>query len=83
MDSRHTRKQAAAYLHFLYTPQAQEIIAEHHDRPIDPAVLQRHKDDFPPIHTVTVDEAFGSWSKVQAEHFADGGIFDQIYQPTK
>jgi sulfate/thiosulfate transport system substrate-binding protein len=82
-DRHKTRKLAEAYLRFLYTPQAQEIAAEHYFRPIDPTVAERHKDLFPPVPTFTVDEVFGGWRKVQAEHFADGGIFDQIYQPTK
>ncbi len=83
VDRHHTRKEAEAYLRYLYTPAAQEIAAAHYFRPTDPAVAQRHKDEFPAVPTVTVDEIFGSWRKVQADHFADGGIFDQIYQPTK
>jgi sulfate transport system substrate-binding protein len=78
-----TRKQAEAYLRYLYTPAAQEIVAHHHDRPIDPAVLARHAAEFPAVPTFTVDEMFGGWKKVQAEHFSEGGIFDQIYQPVK
>ncbi len=83
VDKRNTRKQAEAYLHYLYTPAAQEIAAGQYYRPTDPAVAQRHKAEFPAIPMFTVDEVFGSWRKVQADHFADGGIFDQIYQPTK
>ncbi len=78
----HTGMQAEAYLRALYTPQGQEIIARHFYRPIDPAVLARHADIFPPVPTFTVDD-LGGWAKVNAEHFAEGGVFDQIYQPLK
>jgi sulfate/thiosulfate-binding protein len=82
VDKRGTRKVAEAYLEFLYTPAAQKIIAKNFYRPskpeaADPADLAR----FPKIRLVTVDQAFGGWAKAQAEHFADGGTFDQIYKP--
>ena len=82
VDKHGTRKVAEAYLDFLYTPAAQKIIAKNFYRPrkpesADPADLAR----FPRIRLVTVDQAFGGWTKAQAEHFADGGTFDQIYQP--
>ena len=77
-----TRKQAEAYLRFLYTPQGQRLAAKHHYRPAEPdkvpaAELAR----FPDVKQVTIDGAFGGWKKAQAQHFADGGFFDQIYQP--
>jgi sulfate/thiosulfate-binding protein len=82
VDKRGTRKVAEAYLDFLYTPAAQKIIAKNFYRPskpdsADPADLAR----FPKIRLVTVEQAFGGWTKAQAEHFADGGTFDQIYKP--
>jgi sulfate/thiosulfate-binding protein len=82
VDKRGTRKVAEAYLEFLYTPAAQKIIAKNFYRPskpdsADPADLAR----FPKIRLVTVDQVFGGWTKAQAEHFAEGGTFDQIYQP--
>jgi sulfate/thiosulfate transport system substrate-binding protein len=82
VDKRGTRKVAEAYLDFLYTPAAQKIIARNFYRPskpesADPADLAR----FPRIRLVTVDQAFGGWAKAQAEHFAEGGTFDQIYNP--
>ena len=82
VDKRGTRKVAEAYLDFLYTPAAQKIIAKNFYRPskpdsADPADLAR----FPKIRLVTVEQAFGGWAKAQAEHFADGGTFDQIYKP--
>ena len=77
-----SRKVAEAYLDFLYTPAAQKIIARNFYRPSKPesadaADLAR----FPRIRLVTVDQAFGGWAKAQAEHFAEGGTFDQIYNP--
>jgi sulfate transport system substrate-binding protein len=77
-----TRKQAEAYLRFLYTPEGQRLAAQHHYRPAEPdkvgaADLAR----FPNVTQVTIDQAFGGWKKAQAEHFADGGFFDRIYQP--
>jgi sulfate transport system substrate-binding protein len=74
-----TRAVAQAYLDFLYTPEAQELIAKHHYRPRDPAVAARHAAEFPKLELVTVDAQFGGWKKAQAAHFADGATFDQIY----
>jgi sulfate transport system substrate-binding protein len=83
VDKKGTRKAAEAFLNFLYTPAAQEIEARHFYRPRDPAVLAAHKSDFPALPLATIDGDFGGWTKAQATHFADGGIFDQIYQPGK
>ncbi|MES1199968.1 MAG: sulfate ABC transporter substrate-binding protein [Pseudomonadota bacterium] len=77
IDRRGTRESAEAYLHFLYTAQAQEIGARHFFRPSDPSVLIRHT-EFPSIPLVSVDEAFGGWDQAQRTHFADGAVFDQI-----
>ncbi len=74
---------ATAYLNFLYTPEGQEIIARHHFRPRDAAVAERHKSQFPELELLTVNKDFGGWAKVQAEHFADGAIFDQIFAQAK
>ncbi len=78
VDKKETRKQATAYLEFLFSPQGQTIIAKHHFRPRDPQVLAAHSSRFPAIKTFTVEDQLGGWAKVQAEHFADGGIYDQI-----
>jgi sulfate transport system substrate-binding protein len=78
VDKRGTRKAAQAYLQYLYTPAAQEIIAQHHLRPRDPGVLARHSKEFKPLNTFTVEQQFGSWQKAQQTHFSDGGTFDQI-----
>lgn len=81
VDRHGTRKVAEAYLQFLYTKQAQEIEAKNFYRPRDPEVLKAYAKQFPSIPLVTVDEVFGGWTKAQATHFADGGVFDQIYKP--
>src|ERR1035437_984236 len=72
---------AKAYLDFLYTPLAQEIIAKNYYRPRDPKVAQEYAASFPKLTLFTVDEVFGGWQKAQKTHFADGGVFDQIYKP--
>lgn len=81
VDRRGTRAVAQAYLEYLYSPEAQEIIARNHYRPIDPKVRAKAGSQFPAIALFTVDEVFGGWQKAQKVHFSDGGVFDQIYQP--
>ncbi len=81
VDRRGTRAVARAYLEFLYSPEGQEIAARHFYRPRDPEVAARHASTFPKVDLVTVDGVFGGWQKAQATHFADGGVFDQIYAP--
>ena len=79
VDSHGTRAVAEAYLKFLYTPEAQEIIARNHYRPRDTAVAARHAAEFPRVSLVTIDDPmFGGWAKAQKQHFDDGGVFDQI-----
>jgi len=79
VDKKGTRAAAEAFLAFLYTPAAQEIVARHHFRPRDPAVLARHGAAFAKVALWTIQQ-FGGWKAVHAKHFADGGVFDQIYQ---
>ena len=74
-----TEKEAQEYLKFLYTPQAQEIIAANHYRPIDAEVAARHAADFPKLELVTIAQ-FGGWKAAQPKFFGDGGVFDQIYR---
>jgi len=81
VDKHGTRAAAEAYLKFLYSDEGQEIGAHHHYRPRDAAAFARHAAQFPSLKLISVDEAFGGWKKAHATHFADGGIFDQIYQP--
>ncbi|WP_374481039.1 sulfate ABC transporter substrate-binding protein [Zoogloea sp.] len=78
VDKRGTRKQATAYLNFLFSPEGQEIIAKHHFRPVDPAVLKKYSSRFPAVKTFTVEGKLGGWDAVQKTHFADGGVYDQI-----
>jgi sulfate/thiosulfate transport system substrate-binding protein len=80
-DRRGTAAVAKAYLEFLYTEDGQEIAARNFYRPRDAKVAARHRADFPKLTLFTVDEVFGGWTKAQATHFADGGIFDQLYTP--
>jgi sulfate transport system substrate-binding protein len=79
VDERGSRKIAEAYLPYLCTPDAQEIIASHFNRPIDKDVAAKHEKDFANVRLLTVEEVFGGWQKVQAEHLANGGILDQLY----
>lgn len=78
VDKKGTRKQAEAYLKFLYSDEAQAIAAKHQLRPRSPALLKQHAKDFPPVTTFTIDEYFGGWTKAQKEHFDDGAIYDQV-----
>jgi sulfate/thiosulfate transport system substrate-binding protein len=72
-----TRELAQAYLQYLYSAEGQEIIARHFYRPRDASVAARYAARFPKLTLLTVAD-FGGWSRVQQEHFADGGIFDQL-----
>ncbi len=74
-----TREVASAYLQYLYTPEGQEIAAQNHYRPTDPKVAARYDKQFAKVKLFTIDEVFGGWAKAQKTHFADGGVFDQIY----
>jgi sulfate/thiosulfate transport system substrate-binding protein len=76
-----TRAVAQAYLEYLYTPEGQEIAAKHYYRPRLAAVAGKYAATFPKVNLVTIDGVFGGWQKAQKTHFADGGVFDQIYQP--
>ena len=83
VDAKGTRKVAEAYLNFLYTPEAQKLIAHNYYRPSDPKSADR-KDlaRFPDVKLVSIDDPlFGGWAKAQPKHFDEGGIFDQLYQP--
>jgi sulfate transport system substrate-binding protein len=81
VDRRGTRKVAEAYLQYLYTDEGQEIAAHHYYRPISEKIAAKYASQFPKIKLFTIDELFGGWTKAQKAHFADGGSFDQIYQP--
>ncbi|HXU92332.1 MAG TPA: sulfate ABC transporter substrate-binding protein [Gallionella sp.] len=79
VDKRGTRKVAEAYLQYLYSPEAQEIAAQFELRPRDAKIAKKYASTLPPLKLFTVDEVFGSLKQAQAEHFKDGGLFDQIY----
>ncbi|MDX3907558.1 MAG: sulfate ABC transporter substrate-binding protein [Pigmentiphaga sp.] len=81
VDKKGTRQAAQAYLEYLYTRQAQEIIARNYYRPRDPEVAAKYASVFPKVNLITIDEVFGGWQKAQKTHFDDGGTFDQLYQP--
>jgi sulfate transport system substrate-binding protein len=74
-----TQAEAQAYLQYLYSDEGQEIAARNHLRPVSETVAAKHAADFPKLELFTVNELFGSWKQVEQKHFADGGVFDQIY----
>ncbi len=80
VDRRGTRKAAEAYLNYLYSDEGQEIAAQNYYRPINEKVAKKHASQFPKLKLLTIDEVAGGWTKAQKAHFADGGVFDQIYQ---
>ncbi len=79
VDKRKTRAVAQAYLEYLYSEAGQEIAAKHFYRAHSPAVVAKYAAQFPQINLFNIDEVFGGWQKAQKTHFADGGVFDQIY----
>jgi sulfate/thiosulfate transport system substrate-binding protein len=83
VDRRGTRQVAEAYLQHLYSQTGQELAAKHHFRPRNAEVLEKNRDQFPPLELFTVDEVFGGWDKANARHFADGAVFDQVYMVGK
>jgi sulfate transport system substrate-binding protein len=81
VDRRGVRKQATAYLNFLYSEAGQEIGAKHFMRVRSPTVAKKFAANYKPITLFTVDEVFGGWKQAQKKHFDDGAEFDKIYQP--
>lgn len=80
VDKRGTRKVAEAYLNYLYTDEAQDLIGKHFYRPTSERAAKKYAGQFAKVNLFKIDEVFGGWSKAQKEHFSDGGVFDQIYQ---
>jgi sulfate/thiosulfate transport system substrate-binding protein len=80
VDKKGTRAVAQAYLEYLYSPEGQEIAAKRYYRPRLAAVQKKYAAQFPKVNLFTIAEIAGNWQKAQAKHFADGGIFDQVYQ---
>lgn len=81
VDKRGSREVAEAYLEYLYSEEGQEIAAQNFYRPRLESVAKKYESQFPKINLITIDEQFGGWQQAQKTHFADGGIFDQIYKP--
>lgn len=77
VDEHKTRKQATAYLEYLYSPEGQEIIGKNFYRPVDPAVAAKYADQFKALKLATIAD-FGGWAQAQKKNFDDGGVFDQI-----
>jgi len=78
---RNTEAVAQAYLQYLYSDEAQEIAAKHFYRPHSEAVLAKYANQFSKVSLFTITDVFGGWQKAQQTHFADGGVFDEIYKP--
>jgi sulfate/thiosulfate transport system substrate-binding protein len=79
VDKKGTRAVAEAYLQFLYTEEAQDIIGKHFYRPTSAIAQAKYAKQLPKLNLFTIDEAFGGWEKAAKDHFADGASFDQIY----
>jgi sulfate/thiosulfate transport system substrate-binding protein len=79
-DKKGTRNAADAYLQYWYTKEGQEIAARNFYRPRDPEIAKNYENAFAKVDLFTIDDVFGGWTKAQKEHFADGGVFDQIYK---
>jgi sulfate/thiosulfate transport system substrate-binding protein len=81
VDAHGTRELAEEYLRFLYTPEAQDIIGKNSYRPTDPAFLKKYAGSLPAMPMFTIRDVAGSWPEAQKRFFADGGVFDEVYQP--
>jgi sulfate transport system substrate-binding protein len=79
-DRKGTRNVADAYLQYWYTKEGQEIAARNFYRPRDAEIAKKYDNSFAKVELFTIDDVFGGWTKAQKEHFADGGVFDQIYK---
>ena len=79
----HTADVAKAYLDYLYSDEGQEIAAKNFYRPRNATIAAKYASNFSQVKLVTIEDEFGGWTKAQATHFADGGTFDQIFQPQR
>ena len=82
-DKRGTRKVAEAYLQYLYSDEGQEIAAKNYYRPTSQKIAAKYAAQYPKVKLFTIEEVAGGWTKAQKAHFADGGVFDQVYAPGK
>jgi len=80
VDRKKTRAAAEGYLRFLYSPLAQDLIGQNHYRPRNARAAAKYAAKFPKIALATIDDTFGGWRRAHSVHFADGGVFDQIYR---
>ncbi|HKX95121.1 MAG TPA: sulfate ABC transporter substrate-binding protein [Methylibium sp.] len=78
-DKKGTAAVAKAYLEYLYSPEGQDLAGQNYYRPTDPKAAAKYEKTFTKVNLFTIDEVFGGWAKAQKTHFADGGVFDQIY----
>ncbi|RZL10939.1 MAG: sulfate ABC transporter substrate-binding protein [Rubrivivax sp.] len=78
-DKHGTKAVAQAYLEYLYSPEGQDIAGKNYYRPTDAKAAAKYAKNFPKVNLFTIDNTFGGWTKAQKTHFADGGVFDQIY----
>ena len=79
VDKKGTRPAAEAYLQYLWSDEAQRLIAEHYFRPVSAKIAGEYRASFPVLKLLTVEQVAGGWAAAQKKHFADGGVFDQIY----
>ena len=77
-----TTEVATEYLKYLYSKEAQELIGKNFYRPTDPEIAAKYAKNFKPLELVKID-SFGGWNAAQKKHFADDGVFDQIYSAGK
>ena len=83
VDDRGTREAATEYLQYLYSDEAQRIAGDNYYRPSNEAILKEYADVFNlDINLITIQE-FGGWDEAQTKHFADGGVFDEIYEKSE
>jgi sulfate/thiosulfate-binding protein len=82
-DKHGTRKVAEAYLEYLYSDEGQDIAAKNYYRPVVEKIARKYAAQYPKVKLFTIADVAGDWTKAQKAHFADGGVFDQIYQPGK
>ncbi len=83
VDRKGTREVALAYLNYLYSPQGQVLAAQNYFRPVNAQVALHYAKQFPAVKLFELNEIFGNWTQAQKTHFADGGVFDQIYAPKR
>ena len=83
VDKKGTRAVAEEYLKYLYSPEGQEIAAKRYYRPRSEVIAKKYASQFPKMKLFTLGEIVGDWQKTQKTHFADGGVFDQVYQPNQ